>query len=70
MNRTPVNSSNINSIGYDPSSETLEVQFNDGSVYQYFEVAIYDYDGLLNASSKGKYLNQYIKGTYEFERVN
>lgn len=38
MNRTSVTSSNIASIGYDPSSLTLEVEFTDGSIYQYFDV--------------------------------
>ena len=30
MNREPVSSSNIASIGYDVSSETLEIEFHNG----------------------------------------
>ena len=38
MDRTPVSSSHIAAIGYDPTSMTLEVEFSDGAVYQYFDV--------------------------------
>lgn len=38
MLRDPVSSSNIASIGYDPGSETLEIEFTNGSIYQYFNV--------------------------------
>jgi hypothetical protein len=38
MQRTRVSSSSIVSIGYDASSQVLEVQFRSGSVYQYSDV--------------------------------
>ena len=38
MERQSVSSSNLRSIGYDHSSSTLEVEFNNGSIYQYFDV--------------------------------
>ena len=38
MNRTPVNSSNLSSVGYDPMSQTLEFAFNSGGIYQYYNV--------------------------------
>lgn len=70
MNTTPVKSSNIRSIGYDMENEVLEIQFLDGSVYHYFEVPLYEYDSIMEASSHGKYLAQYIKGNYRYERIN
>jgi hypothetical protein len=70
MNRTTVQSSNIRSIGYDMENETLEIQFNDGSIYHYFEVPLYEYDGIMEASSHGKYLAQHIKDSYRYERIN
>ena len=69
MQRTPVVSSNIESIGYDATSQTLEVCFNSGSIYQYFDVPRHVYEGLMNASSHGQYLNQNIKGSYRYARV-
>lgn len=38
MIRQPVSSSNIRSIGYDSKSNTLEIEFHSGGVYQYFGV--------------------------------
>ena len=69
MNRTPVSSSNIASMGYDPTTQTLEVEFHNGNIYQYFDVPQHVYDGLLTASSKGQYLNQNIKLGYRYAKV-
>lgn len=70
MHRTPVTSSNINSIGYDPQSATLEVEFTSGDVYQYFSVPEHLYRGLMNASSTGQFLNDYIRNSYRYQKVN
>jgi hypothetical protein len=69
MERVPVVSTNIRSVGYEPGSLILEVEFNSGTVYQYFDVAPAEYDRLMNAASKGKYLNGNIKGRYRDMRV-
>ena len=70
MNRISVISSNLNSVGYDSSTQTLEVEFNDGSIYHYFDVPSSEHSGLMNASSKGSYLSSNIKGRYRYQRVN
>ena len=70
MNRIPVNSSNLSSIGYDESSQTLEVEFNHGGVYQYFGVPISVYRGLKEASSHGQYFDANIKkAEYRYEKI-
>lgn len=68
MERTPVVSSNINSIGYDASSSILEVEFKSG-IYQYFGVPEYIYDELMSADSQGVYLNANVKGTFHYEQI-
>lgn len=68
-NRIPVESSNIASIGYDEDSSTLEIEFRNGGVYQYFDVPFQVYDGLMEAASKGQYLAQYIKGQYRYVKI-
>lgn len=60
MERIPVKSSNIISVGYDPSAKTLEIEFNSG-VYQYFQVPQSVADELLAAPSVGKYFHANIK---------
>lgn len=67
MNRTPVKSSNIQSVGYDPEKRLLEVGFHRGEVYQYFGVPKQVYEGLLTAPSAGSYLHAHIKGKYPYQ---
>jgi len=69
MNREPVQSSNIAEIGYDEASETLEIQFLNGSVYQYFDVPVTIFEGIMNPGSKGEYLAQYVKGRFRYSKV-
>lgn len=69
MHRQPVSSSNIASIGYDPSTRTLEVEFNRGSVYRYLGVPEGTYRALMSAASHGSYLNSFVKGVYSCVQV-
>ncbi len=69
MARTPVNSSNLSSVGYDGTSGTLEIEFHSGGVYQYFSVPYAIYAGLMAASSLGRYFYAYIKYHYRYIRI-
>mgnify|MGYP000698831626 CR=1 FL=1 len=69
MERTPVSSSNLASLGYDPNERILEIEFNDGSVYRYYAVPKSVYEGLMNASSHGKYFHSNVKGDFEYEEI-
>jgi hypothetical protein len=61
MNRSPVISSNVASVGYDPSTMTLEVEFKKGGVYQYFNVPPAVHAAMVIAPSVGRYLDVNIK---------
>lgn len=67
MNLTPVSSSNLRAVGYDPDREELTIQFHDSGVYTYINVPKHIYDGLMSASSKGSYHHQYVK-KYRFRK--
>lgn len=69
MERISVSSSNISSIGYDENSQTLEIEFHSGGVYQYFDVPVNVYQGLIQTGSTGQYFAQYIKGYFRFVKV-
>ncbi|MBK1880204.1 KTSC domain-containing protein [Pelagicoccus mobilis] len=69
MNRNYVASSNLASVGYDENSQTLEVEFLSGAVYQYYNVPVSIFDQLLASPSKGQFLNIYIKNAYPYSRV-
>jgi hypothetical protein len=68
MTRQPVVSSNLKSVGY--QGNTLEVEFNSGSVYQYSGVPRYIYDDLMSASSHGSYLANHVKGSYSYRQIS
>lgn len=57
MNRTPVDSSAIKSLGHDPTTNTLEVEYRSGYVYQLGGISAEQFKGLLAADSVGKEMN-------------
>ena len=69
MQRNPVNSSNLVSVGYDPATTILEVEFKNANVYRYFDVSTAVYRELMSAPSIGQFFNKYIRNTYRFEEL-
>lgn len=69
MERKSVSSSNIDSIGYDADSATLEIAFLSGGLYQYYDVPEYVYDELMSAGSHGSYFAAKIKNVYSYSKV-
>lgn len=69
MHRQAVSSSNVASIGYDPASMTLEVEFHSGGIYQYFDVPQSVYEGLMSSDTHGGYLARSIKGVYRYSKL-
>jgi hypothetical protein len=64
-----VESDMLEAVGYDARLRLLEVIFNKGGRYRYKEVPAFEYDGLMNAESMGKYMHKRIIGRYPYERV-
>jgi hypothetical protein len=69
MEKIPVSSSNVETIAYDEDSSTLQIEFKNGSIYQYFDVPANVFAELRNADSIGKYLAANIKGAYRYSKV-
>lgn len=70
MKRRPVNSSNLASVGYDPTSQILEIEFNTGTIYQYFDVPQSEHIALLGASSHGSYFYHHIRDSYRYQQIH
>jgi len=68
MQRQSVQSSNIHSVGYDENLQILEIVFKSSGIYEYYGVPKNVYRGLIEAPSKGKFLNEHIKGKYGYEK--
>lgn len=69
MKRISVSSSNIASVGYDEASRTLEVEFLNRSVYQYFQVDSSVYTAMVGASSVGSYFARNVRDVYRWTRL-
>ncbi|WP_080629319.1 KTSC domain-containing protein [Leptospira santarosai] len=69
MNRTYVSSSDLRSVGYDPNTSTLEIEFKGSEVYQYSAVPQSVYQSLLSAGSHGKFFHQNIKDRFSYHKV-
>ena len=65
----PVSSSNISAVGYDAESQTVYVQFLNGSTYAYKGVPEHEFENLRTAPSVGSYLNRNYKNVYPYERA-
>ncbi len=75
MERQAVKSSNIRSIGFQPEVHgetvlgTLEVEFNNGGVYQYLNVPLTLHQELMTAPSVGAFLHGKIRPCYECRKA-
>ncbi len=65
-----VDSSAIRAIGYQPSAQSLYVAYRGArGVYAYNDVTPEEWQALLDAESKGRFVNFRIKPRHAFVRV-
>ncbi len=69
MERNPVSSTSLRSVGYDPENRLLEVEFTSGRVYRYRNVPPDEYKDLMNAESHGQFFNARIRDVYSYEEL-
>lgn len=70
MERVPVDSSTLATVGYEANTRVLEIEFRNGRIYQYFGVPESIHNGLMISSSKGEYFNEHIKKAgYSYAKV-
>ena len=65
----PVQSSNLNLVGYEPAAGTLYITFKSGDTYAYYGVPVAVYRALMLAPSKGRYHSAHIKYAFPYCRV-
>ncbi|MHC1719227.1 MAG: KTSC domain-containing protein [Clostridiaceae bacterium] len=64
-----VESSNLAAVGYDPNSAILQIEFKDGSAYEYYDVPQFEFDELMSSDSKGKYAHVNIYKRYSQQKI-
>ena len=64
-----VESSNVDSVGYDEQTEIVYIRFLSGSLYIYKGVPKFEFENLRDAPSVGSYLHRNYKNVYPYERI-
>jgi non-canonical purine NTP pyrophosphatase (RdgB/HAM1 family) len=70
VQRVPVDSSDIVSIGYDAKARVLEIEFGGGRIYQYTDVPPDVHERFMRADSFGAFFNSFVSGHFRYDRVN
>ncbi len=65
IERHPVESRALATVGYSRRLRALEVEFRRGGTYRYLNVPRSVYDALLTAQSKAGFYNQNVRGKYK-----
>ena len=69
MDMIYIDSSNIESVGYDQEIQELQIRFLTGALYSYSGVPEEIYDELMAASSKGSFYNREIRSVYDYAKL-
>ena len=64
IRRLPVESSALASIGYSKRLRALEIEFRNGAIYRYLDVAPDVYQELMKARSKARFYDHNIRHKY------
>ena len=71
MRVTSVESTTLVTVSYDDTRELLQLEFcGSRAVYEYFSVPAAVHQSLLDASSKGRYFNQAIRGRFAYRLIS
>lgn len=69
IKRKPVKSHTILTMGYDKLTKTLEVEFRNKAVYDYYDVPTFIYERALTKNSINTYLNKTVYNHYKQKRL-
>jgi len=69
MERQPVKSRILRSVGYDDSTKIMEIEFQNGLVYQYTGVPPKIYADLMHAGEIGKYFSEKVRPKFQTKQV-
>jgi len=69
MRVATVESTTLATFGYDEALNLLQLEFCSRAAYLYFGVPAAVYEGLLGATSKGRYFNGTIRGRYPYRQI-
>ena len=69
LERQPVKSRILRSLGYDESTKILEIEFQTGLVYQYAGVPLKVYQELIRSEEIGKYFTDKVRNRFRTKQI-
>ena len=69
MERQSVKSVILRSVGYDDSKKILEIEFQNGLVYQFSGVPLKVYTDLMQSGEMGKYFSEKVRPRFHTKQV-
>jgi hypothetical protein len=64
INRLRIESTALAAVGYSRRLSALEIEFRNGAIYRYLDVAPQVYEALVNARSKARFYDENIRRKY------
>jgi hypothetical protein len=64
-----VQSSSLSSLAYCRGGQVLEINFQDGSCYQFLGLPPEHFEALMAAASKGERFNRFIRNQFKYQRI-
>lgn len=64
IERLPIDSSNLKSVGYDEARGILAVEFQSGAIFHYYQVPLHVFEDMGSADSRGRYYAKEIRGKF------
>lgn len=69
MERQPVKSRILRSVGYDSTTKILEIEFQNDLVYRFLNVPPKIHTDLLRSAEAGKYFSEKIRSKFQSKPV-
>jgi hypothetical protein len=69
VDRQPVKSVILRSVGYDESRKVMEIEFQNNQVYQFSGVPPKVYTGLIHSEEMGKYFSEKVRPKFHSKQV-
>jgi len=69
MKRIPVQSDYLCSVGYAPCASVLEIEFVEGTVFQYLDIPTSIYDTLMASDVKAAFFREQIEPNYHSRQI-
>ena len=69
IKRVPVESRALATVGYSKRLHALEIEFRNGAIYRYLDVAPSVYRALMNSPSRARFYHENVRGKYRYRHV-